>query len=124
MTPATLLFRQAHPNFVDGAQITSQVFMPFPKDEGLLSVYDGDQITAAASYEHYTQILEFESHSVWAVTKAEADADGVPAGPDPLDDSPAHSKIDFTGKSDKDCRKAAKRLKKKAQDRGCQFLPP
>ena len=123
MTATTLLFRQAHPTFMDGTQITSQVFMPFPKDEGLLSVYDGDQVTAAESYQHYTETLSFESESVWAVSKAEADAEHVPASADPRPDSPAHSKIDFTGKSDKDCRKIAKLLKQRALARGCQFRP-
>ena len=57
MTAETILLRQAHPQFMKGTQITSQVFMPFPKDKGLLSVYDGDQITAADSHRHYTQTL-------------------------------------------------------------------
>lgn len=42
MTPTTLLLRHAHPNFMDGDQITSQVFMPFPKVDGCLSVYKKD----------------------------------------------------------------------------------
>lgn len=123
MTSATLLHRQAHPKFMDGAQITSQVFIPFPKDDGLLSVYDGDQISAAEAHTHYTQVLGNESHSVWSVTKAEADGEAVPASADPLPDFPSHSKIDFTGKTDKECRKIAKKLKAWAMARGCQFLP-
>lgn len=123
MTSATLLHRQAHPKFMDGAQITSQVFIPFPKDDGLLSVYDGDQISAAETHAHYTLVLGNESHSVWSVTKAEADGESVPASADPLPDFPSHSKIDFTGKTDKECRKIAKKLKAWAMARGCQFLP-
>lgn len=123
MTSATLLHRQAHPKFMDGAQITSQVFIPFPKDDGLLSVYDGDQISAAEAHTHYTQVLGNDSHSVWSVTKAEADGEAVPASADPLPDFPSHSKIDFTGKTDKECRKIAKKLKAWAMARGCQFLP-
>lgn len=123
MTPATLLHRQAHPKFMDGAQITSQVFFPFPKDNGFLSVYDGEQISAAEAYEHYTQVLGNESHSVWSVTKAEADGEAVPASADALPDFPSHAKIDFSGKSDKECRKIAKKLKAWATGRGCQYLP-
>ncbi len=123
MTPTTLLHRQAHPKFMDGAVITSQVFIPFPKDEGLLSVYDGDQISAAEAHAHYTQVLGNESHSVWSVTKAEADGEAAPASLDALPDFPSHAKIDFTGKSDKECRKIAKKLKACATARGCQYLP-
>jgi hypothetical protein len=124
MNSSTLLHRQAHPKFMDGSSITSQVFFPFPKDEGMLSVYDGDQISASAAHDHYTQSLGNESHSVWSVTKNEADAEGVPASPDALPDFPSHAKIDFTGKSDKECRKIAKRLKALAVAKGCQYLPP
>lgn len=123
MTPLTLLHRQAHPKFMDGTQITSQVFIPFPKDEWLLSVYDGDQISAADSHAHYTRALGNESHSVWSLTKAEADGESVPASPDPIPDFPSHAKINFTGKSDKECRKIAKKLKAWAIARRCQYLP-
>lgn len=123
MNSSTLLHRQAHPKFMDGSLITSQVFIPFPKDEGMLSVYDGDQISAAEAHAHYTQVLGNESHSVWSVTKAEADGEAVPASADPLPEFPSHSKIDFTGKTDKECRKIAKKLKAWAMARGCQFLP-
>jgi hypothetical protein len=123
MISTTKLYRQAHPKFIDGNQITSQIFIPFPKDAGLLSVYDGDQMSALDSHTHFTQILGRESHSVWSVTKAEADGEGVPASPDPLPDFSSHSKIDFTGKTDKECRKIAKKLKVWAMARGCQYLP-
>jgi len=54
MSPETHLLRQVHPSFVQSGQITSQVFQPTPKDELKLSVYDGDMIEPADSYEHYT----------------------------------------------------------------------
>jgi len=88
-----------------------------------MSVYDGDQIDAEDSYRHYTQVLKNESDSVWAISKGEADAEGVPAAPDPLPDFPAHAKIDFNAKPAKDCRKIAKRLKALALGRGCQCRP-
>ena len=123
MSPETLLLRQAHPNFMNGLAITSQVFMPFPKDDGELSAYDGDQIGAEDSFKHYTEVVGKESTSVWAVTKAEADGEGVTGGPAPLPDSPAHAKIDFGILPEKSCRKIAKRLKTIAQARGCQYRP-
>lgn len=122
MTSTTLLHRQAHPKFVDGDTITSEVFRPSPKDEGFLSVYDGDQISASQSHEHYTEKLGYKSHSVWSLAKSEADGEGVPASPDPLEDFPSHSKIDFSGKTDRECRKIAKKLKAWAVARGCQYL--
>jgi hypothetical protein len=123
MTSTTTLLRQAHPNFMPGGQLTSQVFFPFPKDEGKLSVYDGDQITAADAYHHYTRILGNESHSVWAIIKEETDAVAVPAIADPLPDFSAHAILDFRGKSEKECRKIAKRLKALALARGCRYDP-
>jgi hypothetical protein len=121
MSPHTLLHRQAHPNFMDGTLITSQVFMPFPKDDGKLSVDDGGLASAEASYRHYTNVLKFESTGVWSVTKQEANDCGVAAGPDPLPGNPAHAMIDFASATEKACRKIAKRLKAFAVARGCQY---
>lgn len=123
MIPETLLFRQANPKFIEGDLITSQVFMPFPKDGGFLSAYDGNQITSVASHIHFTTVLGYESHSVWAVSKEETDSQQVPAEPDPLPQFQFHSKIDFTKKPEKEWRKIAKRLKAFALSRGCQFKP-
>jgi hypothetical protein len=120
MNQTTLLLRQAHPNFVVDGQPSSQAFMPFPKDEGNLSVYDGDQVSAAEAFEHYTKTLILQSHSVWAVSKEEADGEGVPASPDPLENFPAHAKLEFTKVSEKTWRKVAKQLKILAAKRGCQ----
>ena len=121
MSPGTLLLRQAHPKFMAGETITSQVFMPFPKDEGKLSVYDGVQIGVEDSYRHYTAVLGNESAGVWAVTKAEAEGVEVEGKPDPLEGFPSHACIDFGSLAEKECRKIAKRLKALAEARGCQF---
>lgn len=123
MTPDTLLLRQVHPKFMNGAVVTSQAFMPFPRDDGKLSVYDGSQIGAADAYLHYTQTLGNQSCGVWAVTKLEADTEGVKGAPDPLPTFPAHAIIDFGSMSERMCRKIAKRLKTIANARGCQFDP-
>jgi hypothetical protein len=123
MTPDTLLLRQVHPKFMDGSVVTSQAFMPFPRDDGKLSVYDGDQIGASDAHQHYTGTLGNQSCGVWAVTKAESDAEGVEGGPDPLPNFPAHAIIDFGSLPEKVCRKIAKRLKAIVNARGCQFDP-
>jgi len=123
MNADTLLLRQAHQEFAPEGAITSQVFIPFPKDEGLLSVDDGDQITAADAYAHYTNVLGLRSDSVWSVSKAEADGQSVPAIPTPESERPSHASIDFRGKSESECRKIAKKLKASAMARGCLFRP-
>ena len=122
MTPETILLRQAHPNFVDGNLPTSQVFMPNSGDEGKMSAYDGDQITPEESHAHYTRVLNKQSHSVWGLSCAEVAAETVPGSPDPRDNSPSHAKIDFSGKTEKEARRIAKRLKTLATNRGCLFL--
>jgi len=52
------VLRQIHPGFVQDGRPSSQAFRPTPKDEQKLSVYDGDQITPANAFEHYTQALK------------------------------------------------------------------
>ena len=44
MQPETPLLRQVHPQWFKDDHVVSLAFRPFPKDEGLLSVYDGSQI--------------------------------------------------------------------------------
>lgn len=123
MNSETLLLRQAHPNFVKDNLVTSQAFIPFPRDDGNLSVYDGDQISARDSFEHYTRVLGNRSHSVWAVATREADCEGLIGRPDPLPDHPFHACIDFNAIPERAWRKAAKRLKSRALKRGCQHRP-
>lgn len=123
MRADTLLHRQIHPHFFVDGQLTSQAFLPFPKDEGELSVYDGSLISAASSFQHYTEKLCFASVGVYAVSKAETDSEGVPAAQAPMEDFPEHAKIDFNQVSQNSWRKVAKKLKKRALDRGCQFSP-
>ena len=51
----TLLLRQIHPDFVErDGQVSYVAFRPFPRDEGKLSAYDGDQVTAEAETVHQT----------------------------------------------------------------------
>jgi hypothetical protein len=123
MNDETLLLRQVHPQFLKDDQLTSQAFFPFPKDNGRLSVYDGDQISAEASYHHYTEDLGLQSQGVWAVSGAESAGVGLTYAPDPLTESPAHAVIDFGRRAEKECRKLAKRLRDFAVLRGCRHAP-
>jgi len=121
MNAGTLLLRHAHPKFMTGSEITSQVFMPFPKDRNRLSVYNGDLISASDAFSHFTQKLGYASHSVWAVSKEEADQNDVPPLPDPLPDFQSHTVLKFDKHSDTHLRKIAKKLKIHAQKRGVIF---
>ncbi|HTU92121.1 MAG TPA: hypothetical protein VMF69_18710 [Gemmataceae bacterium] len=123
MTDATLLLRQIHPSFVQAGFATSQAFRPTPKDESKLSVYDGDQIAAEASWLHYTTQLQRLSVGTVAVTVAECAAENLPARPDP-EPFPEHTVIDFSGLTDKQCRAKSKKLQAKAQARGWLHQAP
>lgn len=122
MTPSTLLLRQVHPNFLEDGVPSSLAFLPKQSDQGKLSVYDGDQVSPVQSHAHYTDILNLASTGVWAITKEEADEVGTIAEHDPLPDFDAHAILDFNQlpqSSNKTWRKAAKKLKAHAIQRGC-----
>ena len=123
MSPSTVLLRQIHPNFYPNGELTSQAFLPFPKDHGKPSVYDGDQISPADAFAHYTIILKNESCSVWGVACEEVQGVGLSSVSNPLPDFPSHALIDFSGRSEKECRKLAKLLKAIALTRGCLHSP-
>lgn len=123
MTPATILLRQVHPTFAPDGELTSQAFFPFPKDDGKLSVYDGDLITAPDSHKHYTSVLKYESVGVWGVSQQEVSEIGLESIASWREDSPAHAHIDFEDRDEKTCRKLAKKLKAAALTRGCLFAP-
>lgn len=120
MNQSTLLLRQIHPNFIEDTQVSSQAFYPFPKDDFLLSVYDGQLISAELAYLHYTQTLGFESSSVYAIAVNEVSQIGLSCRPDPLDDFPEHAVVDFTH-DPKNARKLAKKLRSYAVARGCLY---
>lgn len=121
MTSETILLRQVHPQFASEGELTSQAFFPFPKDNGKLSVYNGDQIIPAQAHAHYVRSLGFESIGVWGVTCAEVSIEGLKSEASPVENSPCHAHIDFEGRDPKTCRKLAKKLRDAARERGCLF---
>lgn len=123
MQPATLLLRQVHPKWLKDGQVLSIAFRPFPKDTGLLSVYDGDLITPEASLNHFTRKLGYQSAGVWAVTVQECEACNLPTRSDAEGHYPEHAIIDFTAHAEKDQKAKSKILAAKAENRGCQFKP-
>ena len=120
MTGATLLLRQIHPSWIQAGRVTSQAFRPTPKDESLLSVYDGDLIEPDASWSHFTTALKRASAGTLGVTVDECAAEDLSARPDPQP-FPEHAVIDFTEFTDGQCEKKGKKLKVKADSRGWLF---
>jgi hypothetical protein len=120
MTDETLLLRQVNPSWVQHGRVTSQVFRPTPKDEKRLSVYDGDQISAAGAWHHFTLVLGFASAGVLAVTVGECRHLELTAFPDPIP-FPEHAVIDFTGLEEGQIKKKSKQLKAAAEARGWQY---
>jgi len=116
-----LLFRQIHPSFIDRGRVTSQAFRPTSKDEGRLSAYNGDMITAEDSWRHYTS-KGLKSAGVQAVTVQECAAEGLLVRPDP-EEFPEHTVIDFTHLSPNQVERKSKRLQRIADARGWQYQP-
>lgn len=110
MTDETLLHRQVHPGFFSGDRPTSQAFTPTAKDQGKLSVDDGDQFTAEQSHVHYTTKLSLESRGVLSVTVSECKAVSLAAT---LDGVPyrEHAFIDMTALSSGQASAKAKKLR-------------
>lgn len=123
MTPHTVLLRQIHPNFYPNGELTSQAFLPFPKDAGKPSVYDGDQISAEDAFVHYTTVLKNQSCCVWGIDCSEVDSVGLTSVANPLANFSSHALVDFNGRPEKEWRKLAKRLKDFALKRGCLHTP-
>lgn len=124
MDSSTILLRQVHPSFVQADAIstqvftiTSQVFRPTPKDEGLLSVYNGEKFTAEESHRHFTEVSGARSFGVVGISGGECNEQQLKWGEDnePFD---GHSYVDYNGLSSKDIEKKAKLLKSVAMRRG------
>ena len=120
MTPTTLLLRQINPSFLQAGRVTSQAFRPTPKDENLLSVYDGDQIHPLTAWQHFMATPGCRSAGVMAVTHAECTAEQLPINPDGVP-FPEHVSIDFSAFGKGEVEKKAKILVRQAQTRGWLF---
>jgi hypothetical protein len=119
----TLLHRQIHPDWVQEDRPTSQAFRPAPKDDNLLSVYDGDLISPDRAWMHYTQSMQHSSYGVCSLTVAECTSVALQARPDGALFA-EHAVIDFRGVGRKDAERRAKMLRRLATDRGWQYKPP
>lgn len=126
--PDEMLYRQVHPSWLREGRITSQVFNPFPKDKGLLSVTREEMTTAEATYSLFTS-RGFFSVGVVAVKVEECSQTALEAYHDPEDkagfEDPAHSVIDFRAliNLDKERKRRAQVLADKAKQRGFIYRP-
>ncbi len=117
MNVTTLLLRQIHPSFIQAGRVTSQAFTPTPKDNRQPSTYDGDQISAAAAFAHYTSQLKCHSIGVYAVRVDECEELGLTVEVDP-EPYPEHVVIDFGERTANEIKTVGKALREKAVTRG------
>ena len=97
--------------------------MPTPKDQHLLSVYDGDQIAPEDSWRHFTDALGYFSAGVMAVTVGECADQGRDVRPDRATFQ-EHAVIDFTSLNRSEVKSVGKTLARFANTRGWQYHPP
>ncbi len=122
--PGEILHRQVHPTFVHGGRVTSQAWMPTPKDDGLLSVSRSSVRSAIDSFHHHTRVLGLPSCGVWGVSVAECGALGLAAAADPLTKpvaDHAHAVVDFRNVNEHQRKVKAKQLAVAARERGCIY---
>ena len=100
MNDETPLLRQIHPTFMQNGQPTYIAFRPFPRDEGHLSVYDGDMISAEQSYKYHTGTRNLKSGGVMGVLVKECSSIELPTASSP-EEFEEHAHIDFTKYGDK-----------------------
>jgi len=130
MNSQTLLHRQVNPTFQRRDKISSQVFMPTsqvfcptPKDGNMLSVSDGDQITAEQAYQRFIDLGLGKTIGVLSVSVEECSLHEVPAVSDPIEEQPDHCFIDFRMKSGNQATKTATKLRNHALARGWSHGP-
>jgi hypothetical protein len=118
-----LLFRQIRPIWFKNGRPSSLNFQPLPKDNGMLSVSAASRTTAKASYDHF-RAHGGRSSGVMAVTVSEGTQlgldtfhDPIPSGA-PFGPDPAHAVIDFRKSNNREIRRAAKLLRRRACERG------
>ena len=117
MTPETVLLRQAHPRFLPNGELTSEAFLP-DKNDPNLSTYNGDNISPADSFKHYTTVLKLEAQGTWGISCAEVVVEGLASASDPLENHPHHCIVQFGDLGIKALRRTAKKLKEHALKRG------
>ena len=131
--PDAVMLRQVHPRFFVDGRVSSQVFRPEARDEGLLSVHREAMITAQRAYDNHVQD-GYGSCGVVAITVAQCSSEGIgltvleaplsktDQPPDHRDDA-AHAAIDFRGLGGTTSEKRGRRLANLAWAGGWRYRP-
>ena len=123
MNDDTLLYRVINPDkLFQAGKVSSQAFRPRKIDNKRLSVYDGDQTTPEAAWQHYTSDLENLPVGVLAVTVAYCSSQSLPVVPDPIP-FPEHTLIDFSAFGTNQIKRKSEHLRDAAESRGWQYRP-
>ena len=124
MNDQTLLHRIIKPAWwLQGGHVSSQAFRPGPSDNKQMSVYDGDQITAAEAWRHYTtDPSQPDPSGVLAITHEECDQQHLPVCPDP-GTFPEHVLVDFQEFGTKQIKRKSQILRDAAEERDWQYCP-
>ena len=117
--PEERLLRQVHPAMIQAGQVGSHAFLPSKEHAFPLSVDRSTLTSAEDAYARHTRT--HPSGGVWAVTVGECAEAKLAAYPDPLPDNGAHALVDFRPLGTKARRRAAKMLKRAANERGAVF---
>lgn len=120
-----LLWRNAHPDFVDGDRLSSQAFRLSTDDEGKLSVARETLVTAEDHYKEYVGDFGLLSAGVWAVSTDEVWTEFVEVVDDgDVDDGHdrplGHAYLDLRNHTTRQARSLGGRLRTFAQERGRQ----
>lgn len=119
-----VMFRQIHPNYLQGGEPTSDRFRPTALDNDLLSV-DRSSITSAEMAHALCTSTGRRSAAVFGLSVGEFHNESVTCIEDPIactHDTPAnaaHALAEFTVHDQKKQKVIAKRLKSLAIKRGC-----
>ena len=122
MNDETLLHRVITPMwYVQNGVVASQAFRPGPRDDKQMSVYDGDQIAAEASWRHYIRNPDMPAPiGVLSITVNECAEQSIPVLPDP-ETFPEHVLVDFREFGTNQIKRKSARLRDAAVERGWQY---
>ncbi len=125
-----ILFRQIHPSFMQGDDLssqpflpTSQAFAPTPKDDDKLSLDRSSLTTPSDSY----YLFKRNGHSstaVYGLSVGEFKGEDIACQADPIEETneqeanPAHALADYSKHKQNQQKNKAKRLKQRAIARG------
>jgi hypothetical protein len=128
-----IFFRQIHPSHFSSGFITSQAFIPFPKDMGGLTVDDGNLTTSEQSWIRATGVCGLTSCGTWGVSMLDVDsATEMNVRPDPQLCNEAHYLIEFPDFAQegltksavkREWKKRAQHLAIRASNRGSLYQP-